>query len=130
MVFNPLEVKNVMQILHKQESSRSDLENLLESLGIEANVMWAKDYPGHGKAILNIGDMIGTHWVATDGEHYFDPFGLAPDSDIPGYEKLEWVPIQIQSMKTGYCGQYCVLWLWYLSHKNFEEFYKLFLYTP
>lgn len=127
MLFNPgIALKDVMGILHKQESSRSDLENLLESLGIKANVMWAKDYPGRGKAILNIGDGIGTHWVATDGKHYFDPFGLAPDSDIPGYEDFEWIPIQIQSMKTGYCGQYCVLWLWYLAEHNLDEFYNLF----
>jgi len=115
------------KFINSEVSSRSDLENICEKLNIVCRVDWAENWDG-SDSILNIGDGDGTHWVvATKNNFYFDPFGLAPDSDIPGWEELEWKPFQVQSMTTGYCGQYCCLYLWYHQHGVLDDFWALFL---
>ncbi|KAL8001183.1 hypothetical protein Plhal703r1_c19g0085661 [Plasmopara halstedii] len=34
--------------------------------------------------------------------------------------------VEIQSPRFGHCGQYCVLWLYYLQHNQLDKFFKLF----
>lgn len=130
------------KFINKPLSSRAELENLCEKLDIKANVDWAENWNG-ATAILNIGDNEGTHWVAisclkdkdagyapsgsttSDRKIYFDSFGLPPDSDIPNWSELEWNPFQIQPIDQGFCGQYCVCFLWYMQHNQEDEFWKL-----
>lgn len=115
------------KFINSEVSSRSDLENICERLGITCRVDWAENWDGTD-SILNIGDDDeGTHWVvATKEKKYFDPFGLAPDSDIPSWDELQWKPFQVQSIDTGYCGQYCCLYLWYSQRGREDEFWAIF----
>lgn len=119
------------KFINQEVSSRSDLENICERLGVTARVDWADNWDG-SDSILNIGDNgEGTHWVvATSEKKYFDPFGLPPDSDIPGWRDLQWIPFQVQAMTTGYCGQYCCLYLWYSQRGEEDEFWRIWQTPP
>lgn len=116
------------KFINKPLSSRAELENLCEKIDIKAKVDWAENWDGT-TAILNIGDYEGTHWVAIsvqgDKKMYFDSFGLTPDSDIPNWSELEWKPFQIQPIDQGFCGQYCVCFLWYMQNNQEDEFWRL-----
>ena len=79
--------------------------------------------------ILNLqdyGEGNGTHWVAlfcpkgADYNLYFDSFGQPPPSNIEDISedmgrKLYYQTNQIQKLQSGGCGQYCVLFLYYMN---------------
>ena len=123
-LFKPDRVKELIKL---EETSREDLFKIASSMGLKIHVDWASNYHKYKKSdalVLNIGDGIGTHWVATYNGQYFDPFGLAPDL---GLEHLQWKPLQIQDIRTGWCGQYCLFWLKYALDDDLSGFYKFFV---
>jgi hypothetical protein len=69
----------------------------------------------------------GTHWMAVSNKDkkYFDPLGLPRPRVIP--KDYTYHEIDIQNPRFGHCGQYCVLWLYYLQHNQLDKFYNLFL---
>lgn len=119
-----------LELIRLQETSADDLLKISRSIGIDnLSVDWGSNYkPGvHDSipCIWNIGDFgIGTHWVASYNRKYFDPFGLPPDVQ---FVELEWLPIQVQDPSKGFCGTYCLLWLWYTIRDDTESFFKQFL---
>ena len=65
----------------------------------------------------------GTHWCAIHVENdqscWFDPFGLPPVSNVQlflyDYQPILYSEKQIQSPKSGWCGLYCLFFLWYMD---------------
>lgn len=92
-------------------------------------------------------DNQGTHWVALflnqDLEpFYFDSFGLPPPSEIMLFLSKLHSPLyysrqQIQNETSGYCGLYCLFFLYWMQKHEFLpdshkllEFQKLFSTDP
>jgi hypothetical protein len=77
--------------------------------------------------ILNMGNAIigGTHWITVSNKDkmYFDPLGLPRPRVIPNDYKYR--EIDIQNPRFGHCGQYSLLWLYYLQHGELDQFYKM-----
>lgn len=119
---------NISSVINAGATDKEQLKLLSKKLGIDnVKINWLKDYDENDKCpqILNIGNpnIGGTHWCATYNGEYFDPFGIVPPSNL---NNLEWVPLQIQSVKSGHCGQYCVLWLYYVMRGEEDQFYNMF----
>lgn len=117
------------RFLKKPMTTKQDLVNVMKSMGIPGNVAWQIDFdPKQPYQILNMGNGLigGTHWVAVDNikKRYFDSFGLPPTQSIPaGYE---WIPLQIQNINYGHCGQFALLFLWYSMRDEIDQFYNIF----
>jgi len=122
----------IENLLKLGRTSKKDLINISKSLNINnLQVKWAEEYDiekdKNIPTILNIGDNHeGSHWVAVYKGNYFDSFGMAPDSDIPGYKQLKYNEIQIQDINKEFCGSYCLLWLYYAINNDIKTFYNLF----
>ena len=121
---------DINKLLRLGETSAEDLLKIGKAVGIDnIQVMWANDYDINSDkpSILNIGDSgIGSHWVAVYKGNYMDSFGLPPDSDIRGYKQLKYNKTQIQSISTGGCGSYSVLYLLYAINNDLDGFYAIF----
>jgi hypothetical protein len=86
------------------------------------------DQPENGCYIINLADSDenGTHWVClsieNDGCSYFDSFGFPPPNEViefckrRGDKKILINAEPIQNMASGYCGQYCINFLTYMTH--------------
>lgn len=125
----PTQIKDLIRL---GTTSDHDLKKIAEAIGINnLRVDWASNAPSlqdsiknKQPAIWNIADnKIGTHWVASYGDQYFDPVGLAPDVQFTHYQ---WSPIQVQSYDSKYCGQYCLFWLWHAIRDDIPGFYNDF----
>jgi hypothetical protein len=121
---------NIKNILKQQMTTRSDLEFMCDKMGLDnVKINWLKDVDplDTGMNIINIGNpsIGGTHWIATYNGRYFDSFGLVPPEKL---NRLEWTPLQIQDIREGYCGNYCLLWLYYNKIGELDQFYNLFDY--
>jgi hypothetical protein len=126
---------SVSQIIKKPMTTRSDLEYLAKKLKIGTEpsereplkVVWLKDAdPNYkGPQIINLGSEIigGSHWTCTYDGKYFDSFGLVPPEKL---EHLEWTPLQIQGITEGFCGNWCILWLYYAKIGELDRFYNMF----
>ena len=81
----------------------------------------------------------GTHWVSwyIEGKHanYLDSFGFGPPVEVENFLK-PYIPYlinnkEIQNINSGYCGDYCLYFLWYMSHnkriKNVNKRFRYFL---
>lgn len=83
----------------------------------------------------------GTHWVALyfdrpDQAYYFDSFGIAMPIEVRDFAKkfgcntITYSIADCQSLNSGGCGQYCLLFLSFMS-RNLkvppEKRYRLFL---
>lgn len=127
-------IRSVKKIIKAGKTTRSELEKLATTLGISSlQVNWINHFdPNYtGFQILNLGNRLvgGTHWVAYtpadqtghDTAVYFDSYGLPPPPQIlnqtnpNGDTPLTFIPLQIQSLRSGHCGSYCVLFLWYMK---------------
>lgn len=80
--------------------------------------------------IMNLGNplqMGGTHWVAIWRNKYSDSYGLPPSEIVikNGF-KGSYNKVQIQGIINGNCGQYALLWLYYIMSGREAEFYSLF----
>lgn len=94
-----------------------------------------------GSYIINLDSYPGqgTHWlglfVDSQGATYFDSFGVMPPDDVEQFIKKKYKGYrmntsQIQDIQEGYCGQYVLLFLYYMTHmapNAAEKFYNLFL---
>jgi hypothetical protein len=110
-------------------------------LGISLNGVYTKDtLPAikQGGYIINLQDdydssgvnLHGTHWTAVYVEKqgskyevsYFDSFGLPPPSDVQiwlyEYQPYPYSNIQIQNEQSGFCGDYCLYYLWFMEHNK------------
>lgn len=119
---------NISSVINAGATDRNDLELLAKKLiNGPVKINWLKDYDKNNKGpqILNLGNpnIGGSHWCATYNGKYFDPFGLPSP---PQLQHLEWVPLQIQSIKSGHCGQYSLLWLYYMMRDEEDQFYNQF----
>ena len=120
----------VSDIIKKPMTTKSDLEFLAKKLGIEPlRIEWLKDAdPNYKEAqIINLGNPYigGTHWTCTYDSKYFDSFGLIPPQKFEdaGYE---WIPLQKQRASEGFCGNWCILWLYYAKINELDQFYNMF----
>jgi hypothetical protein len=126
------EATPISWIIRKPVTSKLDLERLCEKLGIPVMIDWIDNYNKDLESNERIGQILnidadhigGSHWVATCGEHYFDSFGLPPAREW--LDHLKWNQMQVQSRRSGGCGNYAVLWLHYATQGRPEEFYSLF----
>lgn len=121
---------SINKILKQQMTTRSDLEFMCDKMGLEnVKINWLKDCDptDTGPQIINLGNptISGTHWVATYNGKYFDSFGLVPPTKL---SHLEWTPLQIQDIRYGFCGNYCLMWLYYSKIDELDQFYSLFDY--
>jgi hypothetical protein len=62
-----------------------------------------------GKYLLNLGN---AHWVALRGLSYFDSFGYIYPMAVQRWaHPTSYNETQVQAYRSGFCGQYCLLWL-------------------
>lgn len=121
---------SVSNIVKKEMTTKSDLEFMAKKLGIEPlRIVWLKDAdPNYkGAQIINLGNpsLSGTHWTCSYDGFYFDSFGLVPPQKFEDYN-YQWIPLQIQDPKYGFCGNYVILWLYYAMRNELDQFYNLF----
>jgi hypothetical protein len=116
----------ILNLLKQSMTTKGDLELLANKLNLDVKIVWLKDAdPKYkGAQIINLGNPIigGTHYVCSYNGMYFDPFGMVSPEKL---DHLQWVPLQIQNMNYGHCGQYCVLWLYYAKMNEIDKFYNL-----
>lgn len=126
-------VKNYFfsEIIKKPMTTKSDLEFLAKKLNLDVKINWLKDTdPNYkGAQIINLGNPIigGSHWTGSYNGIYFDPFGMVPPEKL---DHLEYIPLQIQNMKFGGCGNYVILWLYYAKMNEIDKFYNFFKTDP
>ena len=124
-----------------------ELWKLAKKFSIPVNNICFKDKlndnsPSSGGYIINLADSTthGTHWTAlwldARGCAYFDSFGIAPPLAVEefcrryGCHKILMSQVQIQSIQSGHCGQYCIDFLAFMSrnkHVTMEKRYEIFL---
>lgn len=86
-------------------------------------------------------DLTGSHWTAFYIENgkavYFNSFGIAPPVEVQlylwRYKPLTYNTMQIQNIRSGWCGIYVLAFLKYMSSrknipikKRFDKFLRLF----
>lgn len=128
MKLNKLRDPTFSTIIRQSMTTKSDLEKILNKFKItDCKISWLKDYdPNYrGPQILNMGNpnIGGSHWVGAYNGKYFDSFGIIPP---PNLTHLEWTPLQIQDIDEGRCGQWVVLWIYYVKKNDLPEFYSMF----
>jgi hypothetical protein len=123
------------QIIRSSVDSDSDLLKLAKAMDVKVDQIVFKQYLNKNKeySILNMGTPMigGSHWIAVSNKDklYFDPLGLPPPKVIP--RDYKYYKINIQDYRYGHCGDFVVLWLWYLQHDKLSDFYKSFkLHAP
>ncbi|GMF37153.1 unnamed protein product [Phytophthora lilii] len=118
------------RIIKLSRTTDDQLMKLANSLGVKVDHIDFKQHLDRSKdyCILNMGtpQIGGTHWFAVSNMHkaYFDPLGLPRPRVIP--KDYSYREIGIQNPRFGHCGQYSVLWLYYLQHNQLDKFFKLF----
>jgi len=117
-------------LIRNSITSDDDLRKAGQRLNIDIGIVWLRDYRHWMEdypTIINLGSSIsgGTHWIAIYKEHYFDSFGMPPPH-WQGLERKEWTDLQIQSIEQGYCGAYCILFLYHAINNSLPEFYSEF----
>ena len=109
-------------------SSNYDLYKLAEKYDLlPINIIRLDKYKESDiPSIINMG-LLQTgifHWVAVYGDYYFDSFGVAPTTEI---KNKIYSDFDVQSIRSGHCGEYCILWLYYMKKDGKpDNFYKLF----
>lgn len=123
-------MRPLKEIINSSITSTSDLLKLASQMGVKIDQVDFKQYLNKNVdyAILNMGtpQIGGTHWICVSNKDklYFDPLGLPKPVVIPRDYKME--DVAIQNPRFGRCGQYCILWLYYLQHDKLSKFFKLF----
>ncbi|GMF43526.1 unnamed protein product [Phytophthora lilii] len=118
------------RIIKLSRTTDDQLMQLANSLGVKVDQIDFKQHLDKSKDyyILNMGtpQIGGTHWLAVSNKHKacFDPLGLPRPRLVP--KDYSYREVEIQNPRFGHCGQYCVLWLYYLQHGRVDNFYKLF----
>lgn len=121
---------NLQALLKKPLTNDSELKGLAKKIGLPAiEINWLSDVNDDPNIlqIINLGSMLlgGTHFVATYGDHYFDPLGMPPPA-VSYLDDKQFTNLNIQRSSQGHCGQWCVLWLYYAYRDELPEFYSMF----
>ena len=125
-----------MDLVSKDKTSSLDLIRLAHEMKIKNfTICVRRELPKVLKdkrfenIVMNLGDYgRGTHWVAVNvpKKLYFDSFAAPPPIVVPSDYKYQST-IEVQPMWSGLCGQYCLLWLHYVSTTaDPSDFYKSF----
>lgn len=125
---NISKIYSVSSIIKKPMTTKSDLEFLTKKLGLnDVKICWLKDVDinDNSPQIINLGNpqIGGSHWVCIHKNMYFDPFGLPSPTVLSQFERI---PLMIQNQRFGHCGSYCVLFLYYSSIDEIDQFYNMF----
>lgn len=120
-------------------SSTNELYALANKLGLKNVIIirknkfndYQKDYEN---IIMNLDDINnGSHWICVNTKHkiYFDSYNQLMPNIIPKDYKQANSQFEIQSLNSEFCGQICVLFLYYLQknknpNKSIKEFYSKF----
>ena len=118
------------KLIHQSSNTADELLKLANRLNIKVDQIDFKQYfnPNVDYCILNMGtpEIGGTHWLAVSNKDkmYFDPLALPRPKVIP--RDYEYIMIDVQDIRFGHCGSYCLLWLWYLQNDTITNFFKLF----
>ena len=112
-------------IINHGETSDKDLINYAKNHNIKLNGVLPKSQLKNldlknGNYILNLSNY--SHWVGMIIEknkiYYFNAFGVVPPQEIEdkakiyGFKEIIYnKDIDIQSIKSGYCGSFVMLWL-------------------
>lgn len=125
-------------MLSSPRTTNTQLANLAKRYNIPLVTICNKDmlaniFPQKGGYIINLQDSTegsGTHWVGLwlDSQNgnktssYYDSFGVDPPLDVLdfveryGSKKLYSSEKVIQNINSGYCGQYVINFLWFMTH--------------
>lgn len=136
-------------MLSSPMTSNVQLEKWCSKLRIPLNAIVSKDQlyrmtPIPGAYIINMDDSTGngTHWIALWLTHpkialYFDSFGIEPPNAVIdfckrfGCHNIIASDSQIQNVNSGYCGQYCLTFLYQMTRKpnriSWENWYRNFI---
>ncbi len=143
-------------ILNDGETTNYQLIEMAQRVGIPLRKVAFKDqlrrhHPESGAYIINMEDSSageGSHWVGLyltrhanrAVAFYFDSYGTPAPEAVLAFAKEFGAPIliysneQIQGIKSNYCGQYVMNWLYYMARMKGppDERYKKFLkqYNP
>ncbi len=119
--------------MNSSETTDQQLWHAAKTLGIPLRDVCYKDKlndspPSRGGYIINLANHTarGTHWVALWLEKpgmalYYDSFGFPPPLAVEdfcrrwGSRKVIFSRVQIQSIASGFCGQYCLDFLAFIS---------------
>lgn len=131
----------------KSITSDEDLYSLAEKYRILLNNIVSRDEltkMPYDNYIINLASSQnpGTHWVAlylpkNRTPVYFDSFGMVPPLEVinliknSGHKNYLVNEKQIQDIRSGYCGEYCLMFLRFMnrsnpSKKNLKQFLAKF----
>ena len=133
----------------KSITSDSDLYTLADKAGVKLNNVVSRDEltkMPYDNYIINLAPSTsaGTHWVALylpsgSGRQavYFDSFGMIPPLEViklirnSGHSAYLCNDKQIQDVRSGFCGEYCLAFLKYMntpgsSQQNLKQFLSKF----
>lgn len=118
------------------------LKKKAKKYGISVAVISKDEFPdqfgNHNNFIINLADRDkpGTHWVALhctkSNKYYFDSFGMPAPYDVERVVgPYEYQNAQIQSLESGWCGYYCLMFLKAMeSGQSYASFVNQFLEDP
>ena len=116
-----------------------DLRVPLEGVYSKDLLSKTKPRPGCGYIVNLVGsdDGFGSHWVSfvvnkNGTSTYFDSFGVGPPTDVLEFlrssKPVEYNCKQVQGVDQGFCGYFCVAFLWFVlvRHGSLKGFVNLF----
>jgi hypothetical protein len=135
--------KNILlNLIAKGITSNTDLEELCKSFKIPLTAIINKDQlyrycplKNEQNYIINLADhdQQGTHWVGlclkNNCAYYFDSFGFEMPYEVYKclkHKKIYYSNKYIQHLMDENCGQFVVLFLYYMKYKDFKSFDALF----
>lgn len=110
-------------------TAKIQLEQMMDKLNFGGRDIVSKDQLASipalpGGYIINLDDSTGqgTHWIALwladSVALYFDSFGMPPHVAVMnfirkyGLKRFIYIKKQIQDIRSGYCGQYSIIFLY------------------
>jgi hypothetical protein len=131
-------------MINKSITTNLDLLNLAKKFNIDLDAVIYKDklleYDPNKNAsyILTLRDSTDNetgHWVAlyihNNKAIYFDSFGVIYPNVVREFcknKELEYNSKELQNINSGFCGQYCLMFLNYLQHgyslKDFTDMFE------
>jgi len=119
-----------------------ELQYVAQITGVNLRGIATKDkiqqqVTGDGGYIINLQDSTegsGTHWCCffiQDGYGvYFDSYGGPPPQVVCGILRRRaprgstWSNEIVQNLRSGYCGQYCIYFLWWVQNSRNSDTYR------
>ena len=127
-----------MSNINKAYTTELELMNFARANKLPLNGVYAKDtvpkrlYDSGYIVNMDTSDQQGSHWVAfyIKGKHaiYFDSFGQPPPLEIAHALKPYKLEINrriIQNPSSGYCGAFCLVFIWFITLHTLKSFQKL-----